>query len=177
MTALIEMAGQKFGRLTVVRRSGTSRKKAVWHCECDCGQSMETKGTYLRAGITKSCGCLQRELLSERRTKHGATRKNSHWPEYGIWFTMINRCYRPEADSYKYYGARGIYVCDRWRDGEGCLSGFECFIADMGRRPHANLSIDRINNDGPYAPGNCRWATGAVQRLNQRPRQKKEATA
>jgi hypothetical protein len=83
---------------------------------------------------------------------------------------MIRRCYRPETESFKYYGARGIGVCDRWRYGEGGLSAFQCFIADMGRRPSKDLSIDRENNDGDYSPDNCRWATSVEQAANKRNR-------
>jgi hypothetical protein len=83
---------------------------------------------------------------------------------------MINRCYRPTTGNFHNYGGRGITVCDRWRFGEGGLSGFECFIGDMGRRPDPALSVDRINNDGDYEPANCKWATAKEQANNRRRR-------
>lgn len=177
MTVAVNLIGQRFGRLRVIERAGSQRNKAAWKCICDCGESMVTKGYYLRKGKTKSCGCFQREGIAERRHKHGATRKGAHWPEYGIWFSMLNRCYRPEAGSFKYYGERGITVCDRWRFGELGKTGFECFIEDMGRRPSAELSIDRVNNDGNYEPTNCQWATMSMQRANQRPYKRNQKAA
>jgi len=171
MTAKIDLVGQRFGRLIVVAAAGQWRvtRKAAWRCLCDCGQEKITSGEYLRAGKTTSCGCFQREDLAARRLKHGATKKNSHWPEYGVWLTMKNRCTRPDQDSYKYYGGRGILVCDRWIKGNGLHGGFECFIADMGRRPTPLHSIERVNNDGNYEPSNCKWATKQEQAQNRRP--------
>lgn len=93
-----------------------------------------------------------------------------NYPEYGIWEQMKNRCYRPATASFKYYGARGVKVCDRWLTGEGGKTGFECFVEDMGWRPAPHLTLDRKNNAGDYEPGNCRWATPKEQAANRRPR-------
>lgn len=170
MSVLIDLVGQRFGRLIVLSRDpeGTGRK-VRWNCRCDCGVLTSVSGNNLRAGKTQSCGCLQRELAAERQRTHGATERGNHWPEWGVYCQMLNRCYRPETDSYRNYGGRGIQVCDRWRFGEDGKSGFECFIDDMGRRPASGLSIDRFpDNDGNYEPGNCRWATASQQQLNAR---------
>ena len=147
------ITGQRFGRLVVVERQPrTTRRDGVrWVCLCDCGRTMVTLGKRLKTGHTRSCGCLLREM----KTTHGMA-----WtPTWRSWVSMKSRCGDPNSTSYKNYGGRGINVCDQW------LS-FEKFIADMGERPDGR-SLDRVNNDGNYEPGNCRWATASQQRRNQ----------
>lgn len=167
-----DMTSQKFGRLTVVSKAATRGNKSFWKCRCECGADGEFGGVQMRSGKTRSCGCLQKEELRARRLRHGATTRGDRWPEWGIWRAMINRCHRPKTEAFERYGARGIVVCDRWRSGVAAhgLSGFECFIADMGRRPAPDLSIERRNNDGNYEPSNCCWATASEQAANRRPR-------
>lgn len=152
--------GDRFGRMVVVRLHdpGASGRHASWECRCDCGKTSVAQGSKLANGNTKSCGCLRRELGIAANTTHGRART----PTYRIWVLMRYRCFNPKAKPYKYYGGRGITVCDRW------LS-FQNFFDDMGERP-SGMSIDREDNDGNYEPGNCRWATPKEQRANQRRR-------
>jgi hypothetical protein len=119
----------------------------------------------LRFGVSKSCGCLQRESVVRKNTVHGHNRKGERTPEYGTWAAMIQRCRDPAAENWPRYGGRGISVCDRWLR-------FENFYDDMGTKPSPQHSIDRIDNNAGYFKENCRWATSSEQRVNQRPRQR-----
>jgi hypothetical protein len=155
-----KLLGKKFGRLTVIKRIGSyiHGKKgynAKWLCQCDCGQEIETISTRLLSKKTISCGCFHKERI----TTHGMSRTNT----YRIWIKMKQRCLNPniEPDIWANYGGRGIKICDRWLK-------FENFLADMGERPSKEHSIDRIDNDGHYEPGNCRWATITQQLRNTR---------
>ena len=166
------IAGQRFGRLLVIGFSGTSwRHEAMWLCVCDCGTVLVIGGIGLRSRKTKSCGCLRREVLTatilKATAKHGHTRNYAQTSEYRAWRDAKSRCFNPKTIGYQNYGGRGITMCDRWRD------NFEFFLADVGPRPHG-LTLDRINNDGNYEPGNCRWATRKEQRKNQRPARRKK---
>ena len=147
----------KFGRLTVISRNGTHNKLAYWNCICDCGNTHNAVGVYMRKGNVSSCGCLKSEQTIERNTKHGL----SHLDEYGIWSKMKDRCINPNAKKFSFYGGRGITVCARWND-------FSNFIEDMGKRPSKLHSIDRVNTNGNYEPSNCRWANQKEQCRNTR---------
>lgn len=150
-----------FGRLTAVAYMGKAESGAkLWKCICECGNECVVQGGALTTGHTRSCGCYFREISRSTNTKHGESGKNTS-PEYVAWSGMIDRCYREKNKSYHRYGGRGIKVCGRWR------SSFEVFLADMGRKPSQDHSIDRYpNGDGDYEPGNCRWATDTEQARN-----------
>lgn len=133
-------------------------------CRCDCGNERIIRLYSLKIGDTQSCGCLQRERISERARKgnvrHGNARGNKRTPEYCAWVAARHRCSNPKDKRYEHYGGRGITVCDRW-------NSFENFLADMGPRPEGT-SIERKDNDGNYEPGNCIWADIATQARNKR---------
>lgn len=156
------IAGSRFTRLVVVEFSHrTKARKFYWKCRCDCGRTTIVRSEQLRSGHTRSCGCLGRDKVIERSTKHGHCVGQTKTPEYQAWSKAIDRCRNPRTTGFENYGGRGIAVCSRW------LNSFEDFLADMGPRPRRH-SLDRINNDGDYEPANCRWATRKVQANNTR---------
>lgn len=167
MTQIKDITGEAFGCLVVIARAPNSRTGAVmWLCSCvadrgGCGGSVEAFSQNLRSGRTTSCGCTYARAKAARATRHGHASRSGRTAEWLSWHAMRRRCDDARSPAFRDYGGRGITVCERWRS-------FEAFLADMGRRPSAAHSIDRINNDGNYEPGNCRWATQTEQSRNQR---------
>jgi len=162
MPGRIEMLGLKVGRLIVIEAGPKNEAGNLsWVCRCECGSETTVRGQLLRAGVTKSCGCLAIEK-SKLRITHGQSRCGSHSPEYRSWRAMRKRCENPNYPQFHLYGGRGIGVCERWRK-------FQNFLADMGKQPSpAHSSIDRWpDNDGNYEPGNCRWASKEQQGRNK----------
>lgn len=162
-TTAHDLTGRRFGRLVALHRSpGRTPKRAYWLCRCDCGQQAVKMAKYLRNGDTQSCGCEQRDMRAAGNPRQGNA-CNLRPREYTIWRSMKSRCYVRSSSNYRFYGAKGVRVCDRWRN------DFRAFIADMGPCP-ANYTIDRINPHGDYEPSNCRWESWAVQHRNIRKR-------
>lgn len=153
---LIDMTGQKFNRLTAIKRIDLKK----WLFKCDCGNEKVIDSYCVRKGITKSCGCYNAEVASERGTTHGLT----HTSEFHTWCAMRKRCdiNKANKEDFDLYAGRGITVCERW------LNSFENFIEDMGMKPSPKHSIDRIDNNKGYYKENCRWATNKQQSRNKR---------
>lgn len=169
MSKLIDLTGQKFGKLTVIERVGTyitprGAKTPLWKCKCDCGEECIVRRNDLRSGAQKSCGCYLKELTSKMSKKHGMSSSHVN----AIWRGIKDRCYNPNNKSYKNYGGRGITVDTRWIDKE---KGFINFYYDVSKLPHfgeKGYSLDRINNNGNYEIDNVRWANREEQNNNKR---------
>ena len=165
MSKAVNEIGNRYGRWVVVKKEGQNKRKAaLWTCVCECGNIKIVAGTYLRNGSSKSCGCLRKEKAAENGriacTVHGL----SHHPLYSTWAALMGRCYNKNIKHFQDYGGRGIRVYKSWHDIENFINWVE---KNLGPRPE-NYTLDRINNNGSYEPGNLRWADAKTQSRNQR---------
>jgi hypothetical protein len=160
MAQKTDITGQKFGKLLVLsysEKKTKDKKRMVW-CQCDCGNKKEITAANLVSGMSKTCGCERVETARKTFTKHGY---RSH-PMYHRWAAMMQRCYDENSHEFKNYGARGIKVCERWKE------SFWNYAEDLGLPPFPSASIDRVVNDGDYCPENCRWVSNKEQSTNRR---------
>lgn len=149
------LIGKVFGHLTVIKFFGIKNQRTVWECKCVCGKITYVDINKLNSGHTKSCGCFKPH---KTHGKSGLNRSK----EYIAWDAMIQRCCNPNNPNYKYYGAKGVKVCDRWKN------SFENFLSDMGEAPSPKHSLDRKETTGSYEPNKCRWSTRIEQDRNKR---------
>lgn len=150
MSIKIDLSGKRFGNLVVISEAYSDKKHLYWNCVCDCGNEKVVSGDSLKQGLTKSCGCLNSQMVSERMVKHGESTTRL----YHIWTQMIYRCTNPNATGFKYWGGKGISVCDEWKND---FKSFYDWSMNNGYEEH--LTIDRIDPDGNYEPSNCQWVT------------------
>lgn len=148
-------------RLAHVRELGRAGLSVY---RCTCGNEKVLARRDVRSGRVKSCGCLNDELRATRNHRHGDATRAATSPEYRIWRAIIGRCCDPKNKDFELYGARRISICAEWRH------DFARFLCDVGRRPAPHLTLDRIDNDGNYEPGNMRWTTQSQQARNRRPK-------
>jgi hypothetical protein len=158
MPKLIDITGVRFGRLVAQRLSAMVGGRAHWICQCDCGTERIVGVAWLRSGNTMSCGSCSK-LGNQRAKKHGYSPKGQRTLTYNSWQAMKKRCFDPKTNGYRYWGGRGITICERWMQ-------FENFLADMGERPEGT-TLDRVDVNGNYESSNCRWATPIEQRANR----------
>lgn len=167
MDKFIDLTGQRFGRLIIIKRlSNNKYRSAMWECKCDCGKTIKVTTSHLKSGHTKSCGCLSKERISKLMYKHGLSKNPDFFRLMNIRKGMKNRCYNSHNDRYLDYGGRGIKVCDEWMDKENGTLNFYNWAINHGYKE--GLTIDRIDVNGNYEPDNCRWVSIKKQNNNKR---------
>lgn len=162
-----DLSGRLFGRWTVIQEAAPVKRQGGgirrhWFCRCACGVTRSVPQACLTHGESRSCGCLSKELAAELCLSRNTTHGLSGSPEYGIWVNMKTRCLNPGVDAFRHYGGRGIAMCDEWRH------SFQKFFEYVGPRPSIRHSIERIDNNRGYEPGNVSWALPIVQGSNKR---------
>lgn len=150
MSVKINLINKRFGRLLVISESHSDGKHIYWNCLCDCGNEKIIAGDSLKQGLTKSCGCLNSEMMKERKSTHNRSKSRL----YKIWTQMIYRCENSNATGFEYWGGKGIKVCDEWRNN---FMNFYNWAISNGYSDE--LTIDRIKSQGDYSPSNCQWLT------------------
>ena len=166
-----DLTGQRFGRLVVLGRASNKirkngRAKTMWRCKCDCGNEKVINAESLKSGATKSCGCLNAEMRSQVPITHGYTKGGHKERLYGVWRNIISRCEYPKQKVYKYYGGRGISICEEWHN----YAVFRDWAYANGydeKAVRGDCTIDRLDNNGNYEPSNCRWVSLKTQMRNR----------
>lgn len=167
MPNLVDLAGHRYGRFTVLDRAANIGRSVSWRCKCDCGTLVNVAAGNLRNGASSSCGCLKLEQLVARSIKHGHTTSRKHSTTYASWAHMVDRCCNEKHPRFSDYGGRGITVCERWRE------SFAAFLEDMGEKPlekHRRFTLERRDNEKDYEKANCYWADYKTQANNRRKR-------
>jgi hypothetical protein len=154
------LVGRRFGLWTVIGYAQPGGFQRRWLCRCDCGAERPVLAFSLLAGKSQGCGCTRVAVVRQRITKHGATTHAARSRAYAAWISAKSRCFNPKMAHWHRYGGRGITMCDAWRN------DFPAFLREMGECP-PGLTLDRVNNDGHYEPGNCRWASMKEQGHNR----------
>lgn len=156
MVTLENLVGMRFNKLTVLERDVSRKSRPYWKCRCDCGNVVSVRADLLKSGNTKACGCMYQ--------KHGQALQGNHSRLYEIYNGMKKRCYNAKCKSYKFYGAKGITICDEWLGDNGFINFYNWSVKNGYSD---KLSIDRIKSNMPYSPNNCRWAEWGIQANNK----------